>query len=560
MDKEKEFGPDETEQEKVSSGTKNADGLSAFSDNAASALDDAASKLDESSESIDGDGKADKKSDKTERIKKTLSKKPKEAQTDVRAVMEKTANYNKEDLEKELDNLADIFRNELQKNKDQGDNEQIALDAVELIQQLDDEIGVEKIPEKELCHCCGQRKRDTSVSESYEYCAECREAMKHYPIGFQNFIILIAVVAAAVFAVMSFTENYSGYNTYLKAKDYVNAGKSTTAISYYDKAIDAFGENNTLAKKLYLESAYLVYKTMPEGATSMSDVVSRIETAISKTESKFVIYSGDVEIRNRALLMNKTLSECYSVLNSEDYSSTDDIDDEAYNGIIAKLEELVGQTFSISSIGSSTADITATYDEALIDFTKYMVSYSLEKYDEAYTYLKEMKSASPSYLWLYGYELAVVDVQRGNVDEARELAELLYNNNKENASAYSVYSFVERMAGNFEASLDWAEKGVKAVPGDADLYRMQAIAYIVSSDYTNAAKALKTGITYDEYGVIYETYLVVANETDNDALFKEIKTKITDDLGLKLSDRVQSYLDGKITAKQMFTEGTGDVE
>ena len=53
--------------------------------------------------------------------------------------------------------------------------------------------------------------------------------------------------------------------------------------------------------------------------------------------------------------------------------------------------------------------------------------------------------------------------------------------------------------------------------------------------------------------------LVIENELGNKDRVKEIK-EIMKEEGLEIPERTNKYLKGKISAKEMFTEGTGDVE
>ena len=55
------------------------------------------------------------------------------------------------------------------------------------------------------------------------------------------------------------------------------------------------------------------------------------------------------------------------------------------------------------------------------------------------------------------------------------------------------------------------------------------------------------------------TAIVVENELGNDDKVKSYIEEM-EKYEVDLTDRLQEYLDGKITAKQLFTEGTGDVE
>ena len=86
--------------------------------------------------------------------------------------------YSGEALNEELERLAQTVRDELKKAKELSDDEFEEVYA--------DDSGI--IPKEDLCECCGERRKDKSRGAGYQYCAECRENMKIYPISFANII------------------------------------------------------------------------------------------------------------------------------------------------------------------------------------------------------------------------------------------------------------------------------------------------------------------------------------------------------------------------------------
>ncbi|MBQ4543068.1 MAG: hypothetical protein IJA19_02740, partial [Clostridia bacterium] len=119
--------------------------------------------------------------------------------------LDKSGNYEQEKLNDELEKLAETFRSELKKAKEQGE-----------VKVSDNEIVDENdvvIPKEELCECCGERRKDTSVSPNYEYCSECRELMKRYPLNFSSVVVALAIIVVAVFGVTGFISDFSGYNS-----------------------------------------------------------------------------------------------------------------------------------------------------------------------------------------------------------------------------------------------------------------------------------------------------------------------------------------------------------
>ena len=85
------------------------------------------------------------------------------------------------------------------------------------------------------------------------------------------------------------------------------------------------------------------------------------------------------------------------------------------------------------------------------------------------------------------------------------------------------------------------------------------MAYAAKGDFENAKKIVDEAMSVTSYGMLHMTAAVIENELGNkDAVESYLNELEQNDL--ELSDKLQSYFDGEITAVQVFTEGTGDVE
>lgn len=475
--------------------------------------------------------------------------------TDVRAVMEKTSSYAESDLDDELEKLAETFRNELKKASEAGDEN--SDEAFELIQQLDEQQGVEKVPEEDLCHCCGERPRDKSISEDYEYCTQCRNAMKKYPLGVQHFILAFVIIVATVFSVMQFATDYSGYKDVRLARKNISESKRTSANEYFGNAISFFDDNDIPCKKVRFESAQNIFRILPGGASSFNDVSTLIEDSLSSFESKLPLYSGHVDLRDQSAVMYATLQAFYDIFSDGSYDDFDGKDEKVYNEIMGKIESLISSEASISDIKGSSIKKVA-YDEGIVRFEQYMLAYTCKNYEDAEYYINLLKECHPEYVTLYAYELSMINVQKGEYSKASELVSLMLENNKEDTSAYIINSFISRMKGKTDKAIEWADKGLEISESDPDLYRQKAMAYIVTGDYDKACETCEK-VASSQYGALLYVYYVAANEKGDTKLSDSIKQQI-DEMDIGYTDRMQSYIDGKLSAKQLFSEGTGDIE
>ena len=125
--------------------------------------------------------------------------------------------------------------------------------------------------------------------------------------------------------------------------------------------------------------------------------------------------------------------------------------------------------------------------------------------------------------------------------------------------SYVIYSSIERMTSENKKAIEWADKGINSISDNVELYRMKAMALAAKGDYEGAKKVVDKGLEEQQYSYLYMVSLVIENELGNKDKVKEIKDIMKEEK-LEIPERTKNYLKGKITAKEMFTEGTGDVE
>lgn len=473
----------------------------------------------------------------------------KENEEALESSLDKSDNYEQEKLNDELEKLAETFRTELKKAKEQGE---VKVSEKEVVDENDN-----VIPEEELCECCGERRKDTSVSQNYAYCSECRELMKRYPLNFSSIVVALAIILVAVFGVAGFISEFSGYNSAKIANDANRENKKFSAVEYYVDACSFFEDKELIPKKLYRDSAENVFSTIPEGVSSFKKVSDIIDLALSDFEAKLPIYNGYENLRDKSLTMYNTFNAFYAILNNMEYQNLSAEDKDTVLKVYNEIGDLIGKELTIKSMTGE--DITVVYDEAAVLFSQFMFAYSYEEFDKAYDCLKKLDELYPEYISMFGYELAILEIQSGNFKEANSLAGKLVVNNAEDSSPYGIYTYSYRMKGNYKKSLEYAEKGLEINKEDSDLYRQKAITLLLQGEAKEAQKVIEEGSSLGEYAVMYYTYLIIANEAGDTEKVAEIQ-KILDDAQVETPKKVQKYLDGKLSYKKLFTEGTGDIQ
>ncbi len=456
--------------------------------------------------------------------------------------------YSNDALADELESLAQTFREELKKAQELSDEE--------FIEAYADDLGI--IPDEELCECCGERRKDKAHGENYQYCSVCRENMKNFPLSVPNTVVSVILVVVSILSVVLFCNDFYGYNMMYKADKAMNENKLTSAIKYYNTVIDEFSQGEITAKKAYLYSALLMYDTMEGGTNSMGEVADRIDVALSAFEKKLPIYKPVADVGINSRILYATMNEFYNIISAEEYMEYSAEDKETYEEIMTKIGALIDKEVSIVSKDGKTTQMYPA-SEVMVRFCQYMFAYISQNYDDSYQYMLEVEKLEPDFLWLYAYELGIVETQTGDVNKAKELAEAIIDLNVEDPDGYSLYTSVERLSGNFEKAKRWADKGLEYNPENAELMRLKAMAVCCTGDYEAAKEIVDEALEIQEYAVLYFTSMVIENELGNDEQVETLKNALAEE-NIEISDRMNKYLSGKLTVKQLFTEGTGEVE
>ena len=465
--------------------------------------------------------------------------------------LESANDFESSELNDELDRLARTFQEELEKAKADAElSERMG----EIIQGIDDE---EEYNEEDYCQCCGERKRDKSVSENYEYCSVCREAMRHYPLSASLIAVLAVMVIAAIASMVVFVNDFTGYDKLAQAEKAVSEQKLFTALENYDEAIAGFEQNEITAKKAYYNSAKVLMNSMPEGVNSMSEITSRLKKALGTIEAKMPVYASYNSLSDDAALLSATLNLFYETVNSEKYGEFDGKDEEMYAEIMTEIGSLTDSEVMIKHIDGTSTKVSTS--EPIVRFAQYMFAYATNHLEDAKQYLEMTAEIGSEYKWMYAYELGCVELQTGSRAEAEKCAKQLYESNIESPEGYALYSSIERMKGNTDKAIEWADKGLAAARNAVDLYRMKGMAYIVAGEYEKALAELEKGLAAEDYGLMYFTYAVALNELGKTEELEKVNKQL-EEYELEYGDRMKDYFAGKLTAKQLFTEGTGDVE
>ena len=339
---------------------------------------------------------------------------------------------------------------------------------------------------------------------------------------------------------------------------------NTLCVSVNDQVVHgipsnyALKEGDIVAKKAYLQSADIIFKTMNNGSDSMKDISERIDKALSDVEKKLPVNNSYIETQTKCKVLSSTMQHFYDIIQDEKYASYTPENKEMYTQIMTEIGSLIDKELSISATDGKTIQMVKA-DMGMVRFCQYMFAYTSEEYDDAMEYMRMVQKLRPSYYWLYGYELGMAELQSGKPSQARALAENMLEQNIENGDAYALHSAIDRLAGNQEKAIEWADKGIALIPENAELYRYKAMSLCVMGDYEKAKTEIDKAIEIQEYPLAYMVSIIIETELGNNDTARTYQ-KTLEMQGVSLTDKMNKYLKGEITAEKLFTEGTGDVE
>ncbi len=471
------------------------------------------------------------------------------------------------ELTGELERLTVLFRDEMKKaneSADAGAEEEIIQELDEIKEQVEKEI----IPEEELCRCCSERRRDTAFGEDYEYCAKCREGMRHYPLGLQYWVLALVVIALAVVSGYHFFSDFNKLYAIRQAENLAAQHKNTSAAAKYAEAGELFSADSMTAERPALKAIALSVNSITS-ISAAQDMADGLDAVLSPLEYKLPWNRKYYDLRNQLLVRQATLDAYMAI--GEKYQSEDE-EDLPYEKILAELETYIGKTVEIEApkatgglsvlLFNSGKKIEAVYDADIIRIFQYSLLQTKDSSKDNSDYLIKISEASPDRVWLYGYELGVSYAKSGKYEEALAIADQIAAQNSEDIYTYYLRALTLRIQGDYENGIAACDAGLKIGGENSELYRQKAIMWILSGKSAEALKLLQDivdqKIQVDVYLETIFTCALAANESKNKTALKK-----ADDLlashDVEYSDTMKAYFKGKKTAKQIFTSGTYDV-
>lgn len=469
---------------------------------------------------------------------------PEEAETektvaDGAEVSEDTEADSAKELYEELEEIKDMFQEELNKATERAEQG-------ELIQELTDfeeEQDEEDTPEEDLCECCGENPKATEFGENYAYCTDCRQFMKRYPIRKSGilmaiimFIVFVGTVATSSLAVDANLQMLDGYVHYTDGK-LISAMQS---YYYYLSSADSKNVSMTAVNQLidcYSRTGY------------MSDAVTLINQYYSERDLKMPWNSK----------YRKIVEETES--NTNTYYAVSEVVAAPFSGEEYDYDEVMANLTALRE--ETDEEGNRLYTDLFIDYFTYEL---MRLHDEPLVsqleYLKEMDKNHKGNEWVYLATLCATAAKTGDAELTESAYKRLIEINKEDQNAYLAYANYYRFLETPDADkmIEIAsEAAVNAMSGDMTYKQYLAIAYLLKGEGSMALEEMEDFMSSGSYNVAQcNLYALTALYNGNTEIYESMK-ELLETNGYELSELVEKYKDKEMTIEEVLKDKGGDI-
>lgn len=447
--------------------------------------------------------------------------------------------------------------------------------------------------DRTLCSLCQKKARE----EGSYYCEDCRTKMMKTKIKGGSVVAAVLCVIVSLFALMLLGANATQMVGLLEADSLMNQGYVNAALNKVSQASEANASLNdsdfisNLSKTLgnqtiftlgYGETA-MTAKIYAKGYTEIDAggyVVNTLGEDAVKSDLRLLGMRKFVKAYNG---YNTTQEQAYSILQNYVNAEAKDI---PYDDLIKKLDALKGQDgiedqyieyykCYIAMMADKSIDtqlefllkMEKEYPAGLMIYGPTIADYYYRSgdYAKSVEYADKMIAKNRNYSSAYEQKVMALLAQ-GDADGAEKVCDLL--DTAENAAGvasgdYTSYSLRANLywyTGKYDAAIKICEEGIEASGGDSDIYRNEAIAYMLKGDYKKANECGKNAYQFSmNYGDltldIINTAALAAGLAKDDDTYKTLQDYLKT-YNYEISTVVTDCLAGKKTVEQVFiTDG-----
>lgn len=462
------------------------------------------------------------------------------------------------------------------------------------------------------CIVCGKPRND---SPSDLYCSECREKFLRTDYGVGHILLAFIMVLVAVVGYFVCASTLPLAPKIAKAKDYIAEKKYEDAMNLCSEINDDTATVNAginavfsaVSKNSYTEKTWLDSGKAAENITleSYANVVTAMDpNFIGLVEAAFTDGSGafnhdllnnskydtirkaydfDKELYTLGNEYNESLSEFYNY--DENSNMTIDFDRAMahLDGIDAKTpaEKCMKDYYRAAVIlyTEKNENEVFTYLDSLLEnagefdymfYPHYIEAANrIKDYDRVISMAEKGIKLNVNDMYSYYY---IIDafMSKNNIDSADKYCEEMKKNNSDATEYYSLKAEILRRQGKLEDAVKVCTDGI-AVEENSEIYRQQAIAYMLLENTAKAAEAAKQAYDVEllnvNSGMTESASLDVVNTAAlisflcngaEDETYKGIMS-IMNEQGITLDEKVQSCIKGDIEFSEIFMEGDFDL-
>ena len=499
-------------------------------------------------------------------------------------------NVEAEELQQEMEDLARIFKEELDKTKKEAE-ENLSIEEMEVEGYNPQTVSKEETKEKsdeELCEYCGERARGTEKNPKSPYCQECEKLLEKCPYDYKGIIAILVIACIAVGAMFCFAVNVPIFSAMKKADKAATENRTFTALIEYEKALE-FVESKDTKHTFYNLHEKRIGLYFDLG--NIDSVNYEINTYLNENDLKLPLFK-----EARKIVADIESMEATSVIIGQ-HVDLNFISEKNYDETLKELDSLIGKKIYVkgnvykdSTDENFTPDGTETVydvDAGWVYIAKYQASILLEK--EAKYYVDDMEKAVESSQFmksLAGYMLADTYVKLGEYAKAEALAKDLKEINNEATDYYLIMSMVSRYRDkDYNKAIEYADEGIKVLEQSSGesafvmryspvLTMQKGLNLIMMDKYDEAVDAINdccyalTETYLDSYTTMIVQYpqaweiaalvSLQAGDNDNYKAMEENLTKTVEDTKQYKAD-LEDFKSGKKTLKNLVESGRYDL-
>ena len=490
-----------------------------------------------------------------------------------------------ESIKDEMEELAKVFKEELEKAKSEAESFSDGLENLEIDGYNPQKVSLgdnsNSSVQKKLCEYCGEKPCGTEKNPNSPYCSECEAALESYPYDYKGILAAVVTICIAIGAIFCFAIEMPIFATMKQGDKAYNDGRLYTAMNKYDDAVELV-ENSGADKtyiNLYAKRAVANFKMV-----NMNSAITEIDENIPDAVLKLLTFKNLNNILDETERMQAS-----AMVAQQHLANYPDVTEKNYDEIIADLDSLSGKKVYISGTEyhdeteeDFTPDGTETVyicDEGWLNMYKYAAAQEMGKDPEIIAgYLQACADSSEYMKTLVGSLLASTYAGIGEYEKAEKLANELKEINGESVEYHMVMSLIYRYRDkDYDKAIDICDEGYEMLNDlpNGEMLSMQygymvqvqkALNLIMKEEYDSAYEVM--GDAYYNLsmngGLTLQTrdlYAMLALETGDSETFKSLEDEIDayGDASIEFTSDVTDYQSGKLTLQEIAESGRYDL-